>query len=346
MNTIASKIQSTPISRLEAFVCAHKRVLGVVILVVLVVFPQFITSEYIVRVLTMVCIYISLAMALNILTGHLGLMSMGHAGFVGVGAFTGAILITRFAGWQLLTASVVGAVLAGVMGLIIGLPALRLTGSYLAIVTLGFGEIMRIVFLNWSSVTGGALGIKNIPKPTIFGFELTLGNKGYLYYIMAVVILYAAITWTVTHSKIGRAFSAVKHDPLAATMMGINTTNYKILGFVLSAMMCGFVGTFYAQLQRYIDSNAFTSDMSIMIISILVTGGLATIRGPILGAVLLVTMPEMFRFLGTYRFIVYGLLLVVMMRFRPEGLLGWKSTQPYALPKGTKEFLEQGREPV
>ncbi|MEG1548489.1 MAG: branched-chain amino acid ABC transporter permease [Clostridia bacterium] len=319
----------------------NKLILGAALLIVLVVFPQFISSEYIVRVLTMVGIYMALAMSLNMLTGYLGLMSMGHAGFVGVGAFTGAILITRFTGWQLLTAATVGALVAGILGLIIGLPALRLSNSHLAIVTLGFGEIMRIVFLNWTSVTGGALGIKDIPKPVVFGLELTLANKGYLYFIMVVVILYAFINWSIMHSKIGRAFSAIKHDQLAATMMGIRTTNYKILAFIISAMMCGFVGTFYAQMQRYIDSNAFTSDMSIMIVSILVTGGLGTIRGPILGALLLVTMPEMFRFLESYRFIVYGLLLVVMMRFRPSGLLGWKSTLPYPLPKLTRELLKK-----
>lgn len=330
----------TLIAKLEAFTSKNKVVLGIAAALFLAVFPQLLRSDYLVRVFSMVGIYMALAMALNMLTGYLGLMSMGHAGFVGVGAYTGAVLITRFTGWQILTAAPIGAVIAGILGLVIALPAIRLSNSHLAIVTLGFGEIMRIVFLNWSSVTGGALGIKDIPKPIVFGYELTLQNKGYLYYIILLVFAFALISWAITHSKFGRAFAAIKHDPLAATMMGINIVNYKILAFVLSAMMCGFVGTFYAQMARYIDSNSFASDMSIMIVSILVTGGLGTIRGPILGALLLVTMPELFRFLEGYRFILYGLLLVLMMRFRSEGLLGWKSTLPYPLPKGMDKYLK------
>jgi branched-chain amino acid transport system permease protein len=335
-----TKKTSSLLTRLEAFTSKYKLILGVVGAIVLVGFPQLLTTDYLVRVFTMVGIYMALAMSLNMLTGNLGLMSMGHAGFVGIGAYTGAILIAKVGGWQILTAAPIGALIAGFLGLVISIPAIRLSNSHLAIVTLGFGEIMRIVFLNWSSVTGGALGIKDIPKPMIFGYELTLQNKGYLYYIIVVVLLYAFITWAISHSKIGRAFAAIKHDQLAATMMGIKITNYKVLAFVISAMLCGFVGTFYAQMARYIDSNSFSSDMSIMIVSILVTGGLGTIRGPVLGALLLITMPEMFRFLEGYRFILYGVLLVVMMRFRPEGLLGFKSTLPYALPKGTQKYLD------
>ena len=335
-----TKKTSSLLTRFEAFTSKYKLILSVVGAIVLVGFPQLLTTDYLVRVFTMVGIYMALAMSLNMLTGNLGLMSMGHAGFVGIGAYTGAILITKVGGWQILTAAPIGALIAGVLGLIIALPAIRLSNSHLAIVTLGFGEIMRIVFLNWSSVTGGALGIKDIPKPMILGYELTLQNKGYLYYIIVVVLLFAFITWAISRSKFGRAFAAIKHDQLAATMMGINITNYKVLAFVISAMLCGFVGTFYGQMARYIDSNSFSSDMSIMIVSILVTGGLGTIRGPVLGALLLITMPEMFRFLEGYRFILYGVLLVIMMRFRPEGLLGFKSTLPYALPRGTQKYLD------
>ena len=251
-----------------------------------------------------------------------------------------ALLLTEV-GTNFIVATVAGAVLAGVFGLLIGLPTLRLQGSYLAIVTIGFGEIMRMIFLNWTSVTNGALGIKNIPRPELFGIEFNYVNHGFYYIVVLVTILVGLFCWSLHKSKFGRAFATIKQDELAAKMVGIETTHYKIMGFVLSAAICGLMGGYYAMMQRYIDHNSFIADMSIMIVSVVVTGALGTLRGPILGAILLVAFPEVFRGLQDYRFIVYGLLLVVMMRVRPGGILGWKSTLPYKLPKGTKELIAQ-----
>lgn len=324
----------------ESFVDKYKIFVIIGGLALLVVAPFVAPNDYVIRIMCVMGMYATYGFALNILLGEMGLMSLGQAGFIGIGAYTASILMVDF-GINFLIASLAGAVMAAVFGLLIGLPTLRLSGSYLAIVTIGFGEIMRMIFLNWVSVTGGALGIKSIPRPKIFGIEMTYKNYGFYFLIIAIAILVGLFCWSLHKSKYGRAFATIKQDELAAKMMGIETIRYKIMGFVLSAAICGFMGSYYAMMQRYIDANSFTGDMSIMIVSVVVTGALGTLRGPALGAVLLVALPEVFRGLQEYRFIVYGLLLIIMMRVRPAGILGWKSTLPYKLPKGTKELIAQ-----
>ena len=328
------------LNTLESFVDKNKLYLIIASLVILIAAPFFAPNDYILRILCLMAMYTTYGFALNILLGEMGLMSLGQAGFVGIGAYTAALLLTK-ADFNFIPATIAGALLAALFGLLIGLPTLRLQGSYLAIVTIGFGEIMRMIFLNWTSVTGGALGIKSIPRPNLFGIELNYNNYGFYYVVLFVTILVGIFCWSLHKSKYGRAFATIKQDELAAKMVGIETVRYKNMGFVLSAALCGLMGGYYAMMQRYIDHNSFTSDMSIMIVSVVVVGGLGTQRGPILGAILLVAFPEVFRSLQDYRFVVYGLLLVIMMRVRPAGILGWKSTLPYKLPKGTLELVAQ-----
>lgn len=332
------------ISALETFVAQHKLILIIIGAALLIIAPFLAPNDYIVRVLCVITMYCAYGFGLNLLLGEMGLMSLGQAGFVGIGAYTTAILLTRFH-INFLFAVLCGVFASALMGVVIGLPTLRLRGSYLAIVTIGFGEIMHTIFLNWTSVTGGPLGIKDIPRPTILGFELNFANKGFYFLVLAFTILVGLFCWALHHSKYGRAFATIKQDELAATMMGIETTRYKVMGFLLSAAISGLMGGFYAMMQRYIDANSFTSDMSVMIVSVVVVGGVATLRGPVLGAILLVTFPEIFRSLQDYRFVVYGALLIIMMLVRPSGILGWKSPLPYKLPKGTKELMEQHAAP-
>ena len=170
---------------------------------------------------------------------------------------------------------------------------------------------------------------------------MNYANKGFYFLVLAVTILIGLFCYALHKSKYGRAFATIKQDELAATMIGIETTRYKVMGFMFSAAICGMMGGYYAMMQRYIDSNSFLSDMSVMIVSCVVVGGAATMRGPVLGAILLVAFPEVFRNLQDYRFVVYGALLIVMMLVRPAGILGWDSTLPYKLPKGTKELMAQ-----
>ena len=310
-------------------------------LIILLIIPYSGINSYIIRVMIMIGIYAILALGLNIITGYTGLLSLGNAGFYAIGAYTSALLATRF-GFPFITAMLSGAAMAGFSGLLLGLPTLRLSGTYLAIATLGFGEIVRMVLLNWDSVTNGPMGILKIPRPVLFGVELGIKNGGLYYLILFLLLLVIAFCYLIIHSKIGRAFVSIREDELAATLMGINTTRYKVLAFVLSAFISGISGSFYAHMVRYIDPNTFVFDTSIMIISIVILGGMGTLRGMILGAAILIAFPEFLRFFAEYRFIVYGLVLVFMMRYRSQGILGGQSKRKYKLPVRLMNY--EGRE--
>lgn len=324
---------------LESFCSKNKLVLWIVCSIILLGIPLLGLSQYLIRVFIMIGIYSLLGLGLNLLTGYTGQVSLGHAGFFAIGAYTFALLSIHFQ-MNFILAFIISAALTGLCGLLLGLPTMRLSGSYLTIVTLGFGEIVKMVLLNWSSVTNGPMGIKNIPKPQLFGHELTLANGGMYYTMLVLILLVSLLCVAIINSRTGRAFIAIKDDELAATMMGIRTSRFKILSFVFSAGIAGLAGAFYAPVIGYIDPNTFTFDVSTLIISIVILGGMGTMRGIYLGAAILIAFPEIARFLMDWRFVVYGLVLVVMMRFRPQGLLGWKSQMPYKLPKLTRTALE------
>lgn len=295
-------------------------------------FPLVVSDQYLLTIVVKIGIYIMLALGLNILTGYTGLVSLGHAGFVAIGAYTSSLLAVKM-GYGFFLSMVLGMVAASAAGVLLGLPTLRLSGTYLSIVTLGFGEIVKMVALNWDVVTNGTLGVKNIPKPELFGMKLTIANGGLYYLMVAMLLLITLFCVTVIKSKTGRAFLAIKTDEMAGVMMGINVTYYKVLAFVLSACICAMAGSLYTVLIGYIDPNTFTFDVSTLILSIVILGGMGTIRGMFLGAAVLIAFPEVSRSLMDYRFVVYGLILVLMMRFRPQGLLGWKSQMPYKVSK-------------
>lgn len=292
-------------------------------------------SQYVMRVVIMAGIYTMLALSLNLVTGLMGQISMGHAAFYAIGAYTAALCTLRL-GMNFLAGTLFATLMAGAFGFLLGLPTMRLSGAYLVITTMGFAEVVKIVLLNWDSVTNGALGVQNIPRPVLFGFEFTVLNGG-LYYLMLVYLAVVALVFlAVKRSKMGRALTAIRDDELAGTLMGVNTAGYKIAAFALSAALAGFAGALYAYMIRYIDPNTFSNDMSMMILSIVILGGRGSLVGMFMGSGLLVSFPEVLRFMENYRFIVYGLLLVLMMRFRPQGLLGGHSKRPYRLPKGVK----------
>ena len=299
------------------------------------------------RIVIMILLYAMLGMGLNVLTGYTGLVSLGHAGFYGIGAYCCALLTTKL-GWSFRAALLAGGWFTALIGFLLGLPTLRLSGTYLSIVTLGFCEIVQMILKQWESVTNGNYGIRNIPKPEIFGFTFNLQNGGFYFIILVLVTLTALGCMAIKKSKSGRAFLAIKDDELAATMMGIKTSRYKILSFVISAFITGIAGGFYSVINNgYIEPTNFVFNISVLIISVVVVGGLGTIRGMFFGAALLQLFPQVFRFLNEWRFVIYGVLLVVMMQFRPQGALGWQSTLPYKLSKRTRATLkEQGIEPT
>ena len=266
-------------------------------------------------------INVTLAVSLNLINGYTGQFSLGHAGFMGVGAYSAAVLTTSF-GAALLpllggqpallfaVALLGGGLMAALAGLVVGVPSLRLKGDYLAIVTLGFGEIIRVVLQNIDAI-GGPRGLIGIPGYTSLFWA----------YGLAAVSVY--VVWAMVNSSYGRGFIAVADDEIAAEAMGINTTRYKITAFLVGAFFAGLAGGMYAHFKQYIAPQGFGFDRSIEIVVMVILGGMGNTAGVILAAVLLTVVGEWLRQFGDLRMILYSLLIIVLMILRPQGLFTW-----------------------
>lgn len=300
-----------------------KSILGALGLVA-VAWPWILSGEpYILRTSIIVLLYIVLALSLNLVLGLAGQLSIGHAAFYALGAYTTAILTVslKMPFWVGLIS---GAVVAGAFGYLLGLPTLRLKGDYLAIVTIGFSEILRLILINWISFTRGPAGIPGIPSPAIFGYVIK-GNMGYYYIILVMVLLTIFVSRRIVNSRLGRGLSAVKDDEIAAEAMGVNPTNLKILAFVLGAVIAGLAGGFFASFVHYVNPDNFTYMESVVILTMVVLGGVGSIPGVIVGAAILAILPEALRDISTYRYAIYGILLVMMMIIRPQGMISLDS---------------------
>ncbi len=295
--------------------------------------PIIIGQSYYYRISTQMLVYMMFGLSLNIMVGYAGQISLGHAAFAAIGAYAVTYFEIHY-GMNFFLASFLGGMIAVIFSLLLGLPTLKLTDCYLMIATMGFAEIVKLLALNWKSVTNGSLGIKNIPAPEAFGIQLTNANGGL--YIMTILffVITVFICWAIKHSKFGRALGAIRNDELAASLMGINNYSSKVIAFAISCFIAGYAGSIYATLSRYLDPKTFTNDMSTLILCIVVLGGSGTIFGVILGAIILVAVPELLRSFSDYRFLMYGIVLILMMRFRPQGIIDNKSRAPFALPKG------------
>lgn len=262
-------------------------------------------------------INIILAMSLNLVTGFTGQLHLGHAGFMAIGAYTAGILATKY-GVGLVPGVLAAGVLAAFFGILVGLPTLRLRGDYLAIATLGFGEIVRITILNLD-ITGGPFGMRGIPRLT----NLPI--------VIIAVVLTFVILQSLVRSRIGRAFIAIREDEVAAEAMGIETTRMKVTAFALAAFFAGIAGGLYAFWFRFISPGSFGFLLSIELLSMVVLGGLGNLLGSALGAGFITYLPELLRTsapaIAQHRMVFYGALLVIAMILRPNGLLGTSSEQ-------------------
>lgn len=283
---------------------------------------------YLTGVLVIACINIILAVSLNLINGFTGQFSLGHAGFMAVGAYVSGLL-TIHLNWPFPVVLVIAGLISALIGLLIGLPTLRLRGDYLAIATLGFGEIVRVILLNLK-ITGGPRGLGGIaPKTTFFLAEI-------------VALITIIVITNIVRSSHGRALVAIREDEMAAEAMGINTTRYKVMAFSIGAAFAGIAGALFAHHQMFIDPRSFTFQRSIEILVIVVLGGLGSITGSIVAAVVLTILPEALRGMAQYRMVVYSLLLIGLMLIRPQGLFGTKELRDLlgygitkALPKGS-----------
>lgn len=299
----------------------------IVIGVFALIFP-FIFSHYQVNVMTTALIYVMLGLGLNIEVGLAGLLDLGYVAFYAVGAYSYALLNYHFGlgFWTLLP---VGAFLAALSGILVGFPVLRLRGDYLAIVTLAFAEILRLVLENWNAFSFGPSGISNIPRPGFFGMKLTPEQSAiYMYFLLiALCGLAIFVTYRLQHSRIGRAWVALREDELACLASGIDKTNAKLTAFALGATWAGMAGVLFAAKTTFINPASFTFMESAMILSIVVLGGMGSIPGIILAALAIILLPEYLRVFSDYRMILFGAALILMMIFRPGGLMADRRKQ-------------------
>jgi branched-chain amino acid transport system permease protein len=293
----------------------------IVLSIFTLVFP-FIFSLYQTNIMITGLIYVMLGLGLNIVVGLAGLLDLGYVAFYAVGAYSYALLNHHFglSFWMVLP---IGAGMGAFFGIILGFPVLRLRGDYLAIVTLGFGEIIRLFLENWNEFSFGPSGIANIPRPSLFGLQLSLQNATiYLYYLMILLVLFTIfVVERLQNSRIGRAWIALREDEVACEAMGIDRRKTKLTAFALGATWAGMAGVIFAAKTTFINPASFTIWESIIILCIVVLGGMGSIVGVILGAFVLILLPEYLRVFSEYRMLVFGGMLVLMMVFRPGGIV-------------------------
>lgn len=315
-----------------------KRSLLTLLILSLLILPLFMNS-YFVDIMTLAGIYVILALGLNIVVGLAGLLNLGFVAFYGIGAYSYAILSTQ-ADLSFWISLPIGIFLVAIAGVLLGVPALRLRGDYLAIVTLGFGEIIRLVLNNWDSVTGGPNGILHIGPPMIGPF-IFREPIHYYYLIFIFVILTTIAIRRINNSRIGRAWVAIREDEVAAETMGIDTMKMKLLAFSFGAIWAGMGGVFFAGKMRFVSPESFTFFESVIILCMVILGGMGSIAGVILGAVILVILPEALRGFALYRMLALGAGLVLMMVFRPEGLLGGPRRRAELSPEDERILIEE-----
>jgi branched-chain amino acid transport system permease protein len=317
--------------------------IGVVLLLAIVT-PLVITNNYWIGVIARVGLYATLALGLNIVVGFAGLLDLGYVAFYGIGSYVYAWLASphfdiHLPFWLALPITIL---VTAVSGVFIGAPTLRLRGDYLAIVTLGFGEITYLLLINLDrpiNITNGTNGILNIDSPTFFQYTL-VRNSDFYYLILGFLLLALLVSYRLDHSRIGWAWKAIREDELAARAMGINTTTAKLKAFALGASFAGVGGSILASWQRSVFPENFLFYESINVLAMVILGGMGNLMGVVLGAALLVILPEMSREFSNYRMLVFGLLLIIMMIFKPRGLV---ASERIERQKEESERREGGR---
>lgn len=283
--------------------------------------------EYIIHLLILIAIYGILSVSLNLVVGYAGLLSVTHAAFYGLGAYATAIMMAR-QGMGFFSSVAVGMVVSGSMALLIGIVLSKFKGDYYALVSFGFNIIMFSIFLNWQELTRGPLGIPGIGKPVLF--DISFASNAAFFGLAAALCMFAyCIAHFITSSSFGRALKAIREDEQAISVFGYRTPHFKLVIFVIAAMMASVAGSLFASYISFIDPSTFTLNESVFILAIIILGGLASLRGSFLGAVCLIILPELLRFVGfpsdvaaQMRQVAYGLILIILMMYRPQGLIG------------------------
>ena len=319
-----------PLLRWAELFALSKWYIKLLIIFACLMIPMVVHSNYAMRIIIYIGLYIVLALGLNVVMGFTGLLNIGHAAFYAVGAYTTAILMVRY-GMSFWLTIPVGMFFGVILGIILGFPTLRVRDDYLAIVTLGFGQIVYIVANNWMGLTRGPRGIPGIPAPQLgfSNYQIVIDSYPTYYFLILTFVfftIYACVR--IKDSRIGLAWMAIREDEDVAAVMGINLVYYKTMAFGFSAALGALAGSFFAVFQSFVSPNSFTIIESVIIITIPILGGLGSIPGTIIGAIVMIGGPEIFRAASEYRMVIMGAFMVLMMIVRPEGLFGKKLYQP------------------
>lgn len=318
--------------------------IGLSLLAALLFALPWIAGKYIIFVTTVAAVSIIGALGLNVLTGFTGLISLGHAAFLGVGAYTAAILSTRYHLPFLVTIPLAG-ITAAMFGAVVGIPTLRLKGMYLLVTTLAFQFIVEHIIYHWEDFTAGDRGI-SLPDPDLFGITLDK-YSGYYYVVIVIAVITAILVKNLSMSRAGRALVAVRDRDIAAEMIGVNVARYKIIAFIISSFIAGIAGALYAYLLGLISPDHFTLGQSILYVAMIIVGGLGTVMGSIIGAIFMVLLPELISLIsspissayplfaprmGGISVMIYGFILVLFLLFEPKGIVGiWIRIKRYWL---------------
>jgi branched-chain amino acid transport system permease protein len=279
-----------------------------------------------VYLLTLYCVYLMATLGLNLTVGYAGQMSLGHAAFFGIGAYHAAILLKL--GWPFLLVLPGAAVMCFVLGLALGFPALRVQHHYLAFATLGFNVLVYLVMRNEEKITGGTFGISNIPRPALFGVDLG-GHLAFFYFTMGSLVVLGLLLWSLLRSPWGRAFAALRDNPIRAESLGVNITAYTLFAFAIGAACAGVGGVYFASLIEFIEPGPFHFSTSLMMLLAVIVGGSGKFFGPVVGTFITILLPELLRgssapslkFMQTWYLAVFGIAVVVLMVWLPGGLL-------------------------
>ncbi|MDR3209163.1 MAG: branched-chain amino acid ABC transporter permease [Oscillospiraceae bacterium] len=306
--------------RLAVFVGKHRKWLLLGVAVLFLLFPLIVQAKYPSRLMCVIIMYATLAGTMNVVNGYSGQFCIGFAGFICVGAYVQAILSTAL-GWSFWPLLLLGGVASAFVGFLVSLPTLRLSGIYLSVVTIGASEVIRLIALNWTSLTGGAHGIRGIPAPRLLGLDFS-DPRLFYYIFLGIGLLFLVCTYRVLRSRVGRAWLSIRENQTAARSLGIPTSRYKSVCFVYSAFWAGLCGAAYASFVVYMDSTYFSMGLSTDIISMALIGGTGTLAGPVVGAFVVQLLSEGLRPFGVWRYVVYAALIILMMWVRPQGLSG------------------------
>lgn len=290
------------------------------LLMAVVGFPFVVDDLYFIGIMNFVITYSILCLGLNLILGFTGLLSLGHAAFYGVGAYTTAILMTRYH-FSFLASLLVSGLLALSFGFLLGLPTRKVRGDYFCLLTIAFGEIFRLVAQAWIGFTGGAMGIVGIPIPELLGWKIRTEIDFYFLGLGLLCFTYATLL-LLTQSKFGRAFVAIREDELAASVMGINTPMYKILTFCIGSFYAGLAGSYLAVYQTTVTPSNFRLEESCLMIIMVIVGGMGNLVATFAGVSIMTVAIELFRPIPEYRLLIIGLIMILVLLFRPQGLLG------------------------